>query len=229
MKWVESKPEPRVSGKEVAPMDAKHVSLFVFFGLLTACGAAPAALDASSGADASAESPPDLAGHWVSACTPSPQADGTTQYIQLDFELTSSRWDLEYVTYADDACSTPLVSVHVDGPYELTRPSAVDGAWEARFAFDHKSITPHVDPITGFLNAQESCGAAEWQTGVAQEVLETGCAAFGQYPRSRCEADYDLVARDGSTHRFGARPADNDMCSEERRPSELSPLAHELR
>lgn len=58
-----------------------------------------------------------------------------------------------------------------------------------------------------------------------QSVAEEGCAAFGQYPVDACPADYDLVARDGDTLYFGQRPADNDMCTPERRPTELSPLA----
>jgi hypothetical protein len=95
--------------------------------------------------------------------------------------------------------------VHIDGPYELERPStAVAGAWEAR-------------------------GAADFATGVAQDVLRTGCAGFGQYPGADCPADFAVVKRDGDDLFFGARPADNDMCTAARRPTALSPVANHRR
>jgi len=68
------------------------------------------------------------------------------------------------------------------------------------------------------------CGADAWEIDVGQSVAEEGCAAFGQYPLADCAADYDIVSRDGDTMFFGSRPMDNDMCTPERRPVELSPL-----
>lgn len=189
---------------------------------LTACStAASSAPDATSGGDASA--PPALAGHWASDCTPSPQADGSTQYSVLDFDLTDTRWDLDYVVHGDAACTAPLLTVHIAGPYALERPSAsVDGAWEARFAFDEKTLRPEVDALRDVLNGLDGCGAEDFVTGVASDVYATGCAPLGQYPRERCEADHDLVRVVGDTLFFGARPADNDMCTAERRPTALS-------
>jgi Adenomatosis polyposis coli down-regulated 1 len=191
---------------------------------MTACSAATSsAPDATSGGDASA--PPALAGHWVSDCTPSPQADGSTQYFVLDFDLADARWDLDYVVHGDAACTAPLLTVHIAGPYALERPSAsVEGAWEARFAFDEKTIRPEVDALRDVLNGLDGCGAEDFATGVANDVYTTGCAPFGQYPRERCEADYDLVRVVDDTLFFGARPADNDMCTAERRPTALSPV-----
>ena len=189
-----------------------------------------ASTDEGDAGSETGDPPPDLEGRWGSACVPSPQADGSTQYFDLELELGSSRWALDYGVHADDACSTPLATVFIEGPYSLTLPSAaVDGAWEATFGFETKTLTPHADAITGFLATQEGCGAAPWETGVAQDVLATGCAAFGQYPGSACAADYDLVAYDGEVLRLGARPADNDMCTPDRRPTELSPLPLERR
>jgi hypothetical protein len=56
-------------------------------------------------------------------------------------------------------------------------------------------------------------------------VGASGCANLGQRPISACAADYDLVALDGDKLTFGNRPADNDMCTEAKRPKALSPLS----
>jgi hypothetical protein len=60
-------------------------------------------------------------------------------------------------------------------------------------------------------------------------VLQTGCAGFGQYPGADCPADFDVVKRDGDDLFFGARPADNDMCTAAKRPTALSPVANHRR
>jgi hypothetical protein len=194
--------------------------------LLATSGAACRGTTApTSPAAPEAANSPQLAGGWRSDCLPSPQADGSQQSIRLDFKLTDSRWDLDYVTHGGDACATPLVTVHIAGPYTLERPSAqVEGAWEARFAFDAKTIRPEVDGLRDYLNSLDGCGSADFQTGVAQDVYAAGCPAFGQYPRSSCEADFDLVKLDGDTLQFGARPKDNNMCSPEQRPTALNPV-----
>lgn len=165
--------------------------------------------------------PPSLAGDWSSACFDA--GDGT--FARLDFALTATDWDLDYGVFGDGACRVPLVTVRIEGPYLLTGPSAsVQGAWEGQFSFDTKTITAHADPLVTALE-RAGCGSRPWAIDEAQSVAEEGCAAFGQYPVDACPADYDLVARDGDTLYFGVRPADNDMCTPERRPTELSPLA----
>jgi hypothetical protein len=168
---------------------------------------------------------PDLSGRWVSACLPQPQADGSTNYIDLDFDLTADRWALDYVTYGDETCATELVTVHIEGPYELTGASpTLDDVYEARFGFDDKTITPHVTPLADMLNGLDGCGTSAFEVGVSQSVYAAGCPAFGQYPQDVCSADYDLVRLDGDQLTFGNRPADNDMCQPDRRPTELSQL-----
>ncbi|MBX3248237.1 MAG: hypothetical protein KF901_13745 [Myxococcales bacterium] len=203
----------------------------------TGCGdSTPATPDATTGGDAGGMpsldggAPPSLDGRWSSDCLPSPQADGSTQYFRLDFDLASARWDLDYVVHGDPACEVPLVTVSIAGPYTLERPSpTVAGAWEARFGFERKTIRPEVDGLRDFLNSLDGCGEAEFETGVAQDVFASGCPAFGQYPESVCPADYDLVKREGQVLRFGERPADNDMCTPEKRPTTLSPVENRRR
>jgi hypothetical protein len=204
-----------------------HRAVFVLLSLVVAaCGGTTATpVDATAGGDASAA--PSLAGQWLSDCTPSPQADGSTQYFRLDFQLSASDWEVDYVVHADADCAVPLVTVAIAGPYELERPSSsVDGAWEARFGFASKTIRPEVDGLRDYLNSLEGCGTEPFQTGVAQDVYASGCPAFGQYPEASCSADYDLVRLDGDALYFGARPANNDMCTPANRPTALSPVAN---
>ncbi len=195
---------------------------------LAACGGASSGVDSDTGEGAmapGADGRPALTGRWVSACTPAPQADGSVQHFALDFDLTDDRWTLDYTVFGDDACETELVTVNIHGAYELGAPSnAVDGAWEARFGFDDKTITPHVDGLAQMLNGLEACGGGEFTVGTPQSVYDVGCPGFGQYPREMCGADYDLVHLDGDTLRFGERPADNNMCEPDRRPQALSPV-----
>jgi hypothetical protein len=205
-------------------MFAPHVSLRPLAVLAVAlstsaaigCGAgtpAPAPADKTDAA-------PSLVGRWRSACTQT----GDAQSITLDFDIGPSEWKLDYVTYGDATCSAAFVTAHIEGPYEVGARSAVAGAFEGRFGFTKKTLTPDVDAAVGFLGSPQGCGGGAFKVGVATDVLDSGCAGLGQYPRARCGADFDLVSVEGNTLRFGERPKDNDMCTEAKRPKALASL-----
>jgi hypothetical protein len=198
---------------------------------LTLCTttSALAALMACAGQPTNGSDAPSLAGRYQSACLPQPQADGTTQYARLDFDLSPDTWTLDYQLHGDAACTARLVGVRIEGPYEVGGPApGLEDTFQARFGFAKKTITPYVDGLVGALAAM-GCGSSAWQLGQPQDVLEAGCAAFGQYPVSRCAADYDLVKLDAEGLHFGARPADNDMCTPEKRPTRLNPSVFQRR
>lgn len=166
----------------------------------------------------------DLTGRYLSDCLSAPQADGSTSYFVLDFDITDDAWAVDYTVFGDAACQSPLLTVRIDGPYEIGAPSElVEGAYEGTFAFTDKTITPHAEPIVSMLQSMDQCGTEPWVLGQPQSIYATGCAAFGQYPEASCAADHDLVKLDGDSLQFGARPADNDMCTPERRPTALNP------
>ena len=200
----------------------RTLTMFLASAALSACGAAtPGPAVGTPGPAAEAAAAPDISGHWKSACTKT----GDAQAITLDFKNTKSEWTLDYVTYGDATCTTPFVTVHIEGPYEIgTRSAAAAGAWEGRFGFVKKTVTPHDDAAAAFLGSDKACGSGAFASGKATDVLEKGCAGLGQYPATRCSADHDLVSVDGATLRFGDRPKDNDMCSEAKRPKALSAL-----
>lgn len=173
------------------------------------------------------EAPPALTGQYLSACTPQPQADGSTNYFTLDFDLSDTRWQLDYTVFTDDACASRALTVAIEGPYEMGGASdQVDGAWEGTFRFETKTMTPHTEFMADMLDGIDGCGAGGWQAGVTGDVAATGCAPFGQYALSDCSADYDIVSLSAEGIQFGARPTDNNMCTEDKRPTALSPLVN---
>jgi hypothetical protein len=141
----------------------------------------------------------------------------------MNFHNTAQRWQLTYAVFGDAACTVRLVDVDIAGEYEIGASSpTVAGARDAVFHFDSKTITPRAQPLADALNGMD-CGGG-FVVGTSHDVYEGGCAGFGQYPRATCSADHDLVWREGDHLRFGQRPADNNMCTPDRRPTALSPL-----
>lgn len=189
--------------------------------LAAGCGGGKDSLRAGPDAGQGAGAGPDIRGRWVSPCVP--QEGG--QSFSLDFDIAEARWALDYAAFGDGDCQVPFLTVHIEGPWEVERPSAaVEGAFEARFGFSEKTVTPHMEAAAGFLASEAGCNRDEFAEGQATSIYDAGCAGLGQYPRAQCDADHDLVALAGGGLQFGARPADNDMCGPDRRPTALSGL-----
>lgn len=151
---------------------------------------------------------------------------GDTQSSSLDFDIQADTWSVDYVVYGDKACSAKFLTVHIDGAYEVDGSSTVvPTANDAIFRFSHKLITPASDAAAQFLSSDAGCKLPGFVSGTAKDVSETGCANLGQYPIAKCGADYDLVKVDADAVTFGLRPADNDMCTAEKRPKALSPVS----
>jgi hypothetical protein len=193
--------------------------------LATGCGGDDTSSGSTTGGGVTA---PDVAGRWTSGCLSAKQADGSTQYTSLDFDITQSapgegHWDVDFRVHGDPKCSTGFLTVHIDGPYRFVEPSdVVKGAWDVLFSFDERTVTPENDAALGFLQSLGPCGDGHFEVGKPTDVYTAGCAALGQYPKSQCDADHDLAWTDGSELRFGERPADNDLCTEAKRPTALS-------
>ncbi len=202
-------------------------SLIALCVALSACGGssnntndgAATRSDSSSSGDSAAAL--DLTGRWRNACTPNGQGGG----FSLDFEFTRSNWSLDYVTYSDPSCATRAVTVHIEGPYEIGAASAaVPGAYEASFRFTRKTVTAHNEGAVAFLSSAAAC-PGPFTVGTARDISATGCGGLGQQPISQCGQDFDLVSVSGDALRFGQRPADNNLCAVDRRPSALATVA----
>jgi len=184
-----------------------------------ALAALPSCSSSSPPTDDTATVAAALVGDWQDTCFDA----GNGEYAQLTFHIqTGLAWEVDYVVYGDASCSAALGDVHIAGDYQIVGPSSVvAGADDAIFSFSTRTVTPKAQPFADFLNSQKGCGAGEWKVGVAQDVYEAGCAALGSYPKASCTADYDIVKVGATTLQLGARPADNDMCTADKRPTML--------
>lgn len=181
---------------------------------LSACGGA------TSRDDEPAPAGDELAGLWESACID----PGNGQGFTLTFDLTESTWALDYTAFADAGCGTPNLTVHIEGPYRLGDASAVAAdTREGEFDFGRKTVTPHNEGAAGFL--PQACGGGTFTVGAPTDIT-AGCPGLGAYPIADCPTDHDIVTVAGDVLRFGARPADNDMCSPEKRPTALGASLH---
>ena len=131
--------------------------------------------------------------------------------------MTETEWDLDYVAHGDENCTAKFLTVNIKGPYELGEASSVaEGAREGTFSFASKTVTGHMDDALGVING--ACGVTDTAVDTPLD-LAGGCAGLGAYPIAECAADNDIVmVKDNNLH-FGARPADNNMCSPDKRPT----------
>lgn len=220
---VASTLDPVTAPSRPSSVGARHLAAsLALSGALAAagCGGGSTAADAAT-TDTSGGESASIVGAWRSACLP----QGEAQSFSLDFDITASRWSLDYDVFGDTSCGAAFLTVHIEGPYEIGGPSAVEGAREARFGFDRKTITAHAEGAAGYLGSLEGCGDGAFVVGEAEDISVTGCAPMGQRPIASCGQDYDLVSVDATSLRFGARPADNDLCTPAARPTSLPPLA----
>ncbi len=154
-------------------------------------------------------------------CEASPGAGGSTTYAKRDFKLSKTDWALAYTVYGDAACQVSLGTIDMGGHYRLLGDSSrVSGAREAVFAFGSRTVTPASQGFVDFL-AKTSCGAKPWAVGTSIDILPDGCGELGARPVAACASDNDIVSLDGNRLWFGQRPADNDMCTPDKRPQSL--------
>jgi hypothetical protein len=200
-----------------APRSSVAVALVLVVLLLGCAGAQPAP---ERGLAAS------LAGRFVNdGCLAQPQADGTTSYLKIAFDLTPTIFSVDLVTYADESCTTKIGTVHIDGPYTIHGPSpSVPGAHEGEFRFARRTVTPHVEGYIALMQSL-SCGKPPYAVNEPQDIHVAGCPEMGLRPLAECAGEHDLVKLEGETLRFGKRPADGDLCTPDKRPTELSEIA----
>ena len=150
-----------------------------------------------------------------------PEDWGHGAYGVREFTFDHGRWTLHFVLALDPAMTKPVFEFRTKGRYVVARPSAkVAGAYEADFREDAKYVTLRADdPKLVQAFGLAGCGLTP---GIETDVSIKGCA--GWRPVTVCPNDHDLLMLDtqGGLH-FGVRPADNDMCTPDKRPTALLP------
>ena len=171
---------------------------------------------------------PTLSGAWQSSCFTVVNADDTEGSERIVVGVTHTLWAMDRHLFADDACTAPTGTIHVDGGYVLEAPSpTTERAWEVRFDFRNRTITPHVDGFMAYLESL-SCGDS-FGVDRSTDVLDVACPALGFRAFGDCQAEYDIVAVDGDALRFGMRPANGDLCAPPRRPTALGIALERIR
>lgn len=180
--------------------------------------AAPPPGERSVGPAAARASLATLDGRWASTA---PEPWGPGAWGTREFTFRDGRWTLRFVLALDPAMRQPVFAFRTHGTYALGGASAsVPGAWEADFREDAKHVTLLTsDPALAAAFGLAACGL---EVGVERDVSSQGCARWK--PVSVCPDDHDLLALgpSGALY-FGVRPADNDLCTPDRRPRALLP------
>ena len=167
-----------------------------------------------------------LAGRWMSREIEFVEPEGP--FGLWDFTLTEETWALLFSTYADAEGSVKLFDYRIaPSRYTIVGPAAemegaeMEGAemedvYEADFDVTGRFMTAHAPDFVALFN-ENSCGAAEWEIGVEQEVTETGCVFIPS--SSECPVEHDLVSLTDGLLTLGERT--EDMCDTVR-PANLS-------
>lgn len=164
--------------------------------------------------DGSAAELAKLDGVWASpAAEPWYGGFGTRE-----FAFSGGRWELIFTHALDPEMKMKTFVFRTGGPYAIGAASAsVEGAHEAVFGEEWKKLTSLIeDPGMARAFGFAPCGLV---AGVEKDISAEGCANWK--PVAQCGEDHDLLAmKDGKLY-FGVRPADNDMCTPDKRPTAL--------
>ncbi len=137
------------------------------------------------------------------------------------FTFNKGRWTLSFTLALDPEMKMQVFRFRTLGTYQVQEKSdKVPGTYNAVFYEEKKMLTLK----TSDQNLVNAFGFASCNltTDTEQDISEKGCSAWK--PVAECPGDYDLLSLDkeGRLY-FGSRPADNDMCSPEKRPVSLTP------
>jgi hypothetical protein len=194
---------------EERPMDLKCTLLAA---VAIACTSAASAQDFLPRADVLA-----VNGTFRSAA-PEPWYGG---FGTREFTFADGQWQLTFTHALDPAMTMRTFQFRTGGPFRIGEASeAVAGAFDGVFHEDWK----HVTLLTDNPEIIAGMGMADCSLtyNLEADISETGCAAWR--PVAVCGEDHDLFAMDATGVYFGVRPADNDMCTPDRRPTALLPV-----
>lgn len=137
------------------------------------------------------------------------------------FRFDKGKWALTFVYALDPGMTQKVFEFHTEGPYTVVaRSAAVQGAFEATFYEDVKAVTLRTTDAK-LIEAMGLAGC-NLELDVKTDISKSGCARWK--PVAQCREDHDLLAIDAAGKLFfGVRPADNDMCTPDKRPTALLP------
>ncbi|MBC8050391.1 MAG: hypothetical protein H7X92_09640 [Chitinophagales bacterium] len=137
------------------------------------------------------------------------------------FNFDEGKWGLTFVYALDPAMLQKVFEFHTEGPYRVVaKSSTVEGAFDTTFYEDVKGVTLRTTD-TKLIEAMGLAGC-NLKLNIKTDISKSGCARWK--PVAQCREDHDLLAIDAAGKLLlGVRPADNDMCTPDKRPTALLP------
>ncbi len=170
---------------------------------------------ATTGAKSKAAGAPDISGGWKSVST---EDMGNGAWATREFTMKGSDWQVITTFYLDKDMKMPVFAFRAVGPYEITTASSkVAGAYEATFHFSEKHLAILTD--SGDVLKAFGFDPAGFVKGDETDISAKGASflkSVADYP-----LEYDLVALKDGQLSLGARPADNDLSTVEKRPTKV--------
>lgn len=151
---------------------------------------------------------------------PAPYAYGQAWGKRV-FTFDKGKWTLLFTLGLDPELKMQVFTFRTLGTYKvLDKSSVIKDAYNAVFYEDKKLLT--LKTADAELIKAFGFTACNLVKDVEQDISATGCSAWQSV--ANCPADYDLLSldKDGKLY-FGDRPADNNMCTHDRRPTKLTP------
>jgi len=140
---------------------------------------------------------------------------------QRIFTFDKGTWTLNFTLGLDPNLENKVFEFRTVGTYSVLNPSSVlDNAYNALFLEDKKFLTLKTDdPALIQAFGFSDCGLTPNEE---KDISATGCSAWAAV--TECNEDHDLLSLDdeGLLY-FGVRPPDNNMCTEDKRPTSLTP------
>lgn len=138
-----------------------------------------------------------------------------------EFTFDKGKWTLKFILALDPEMKNEVFIFRTVGTYKvLDKSKTILNAYNAVFVENKKFVTLK----TNDQNLIQGFGFApcDFTKEVEKDISETGCSLWKSV--KDCKQDYDLLSLDkaGKLY-FGDRPADNDMCTPEKRPTKLTP------
>jgi len=146
---------------------------------------------------------------------------GRGTYGTRVFTFDKGRWTLKFTLALDPQMKNEVFVFRTVGSYQVLNPSStVPGAFNALFLEDKKFVT--LKTTDSNLAKAFGLGECGFVTDIEKDISATGCALWKSV--SECNEDHDLLKldEDGNLY-FGLRPADNNMCTADKRPTKLTP------
>ncbi len=136
-----------------------------------------------------------------------------------EFTFNKGKWTLNFILALDPEMKNQVFVFRTMGTYQVLDKSAtVPDAYNALFLEDKKFVTLK----TGDAQLAQAFGLAQcnFVKDVEKDISITGCSLWKSV--KECNQDHDLLSLDkeGKLY-FGLRPPDNNMCSAEKRPTQL--------